>query len=307
MGRHRKRRAEPKNQSLASRQERDANLSPDTEISKAHAWGALASVTVVGVLFIALVIVGIKLMSHPGQAPKPAAQGTVNHPEAAVTATTSPTSAPPVQVTAPKTNAIPEMPINQAVMVTVELDFGPVVPGIAAALLEIERRHQPDDGKGRTFAILDAYGEPTSDGKKLHLSMHVSSEKPGLASLVFKRTGEVLWQNRVVMGTNASVAAGKNLLILLDDGAGKTFTVDGSRGPATIMDATLKELGVPIREFWPEEAEREATFIYSACGCPVKAKAKRVGNRTVRTKDMPVMFPDDPDALAFIERLMGWN
>lgn len=199
------------------------------------------------------------------------------------------------------------MPINQAVMVTVELDFGLVVPNIASALLEIERRHQPDDGKGRTFAILDAYGEPTPDGKKLHLSMHVSSEKPGLASLIFKRTGEVLWQSRIVMGTNTSVATGKNLLILLDDGAGKTFTVDGSRGPATILDATIKELGVPIRDFWPEEAEREATFIYSACGCPVKAKAKRVGNRTVRTKDMPVMFPDDPDALAFIERLMGWN
>src|SRR5205807_7957548 len=41
--------------------------------------------------------------------------------------------------------------VAQAVMVTVELDFGGAVPTIAAALLEIERRYQPDDGKGRTF------------------------------------------------------------------------------------------------------------------------------------------------------------
>src|SRR5580765_169582 len=56
---------------------------------------------------------------------------------------------------------IPTMPINQAVMVTVELDFGPKVPGIADALREVERRSTPDDGHGRTFAILDADGEPT--------------------------------------------------------------------------------------------------------------------------------------------------
>src|SRR5689334_15828771 len=68
------------------------------------------------------------------------------------------------------------MEVAQAVMVTVELDFGPKVPSIADALKEIERRSEPEDGRGRTFAILDGYGEPTADGKKLHLSMHVSSE-----------------------------------------------------------------------------------------------------------------------------------
>ena len=80
---------------------------------------------------------------------------------------------------APAPAAIPTMDINQAVMVTVELDFGPSVPTIAEALREVERRYQPDDGAGRTFAILDAYGEPTPAGK-LHMSMHVSSEKPGI-------------------------------------------------------------------------------------------------------------------------------
>src|SRR5437867_1910454 len=94
--------------------------------------------------------------------------------------------------------ALPRMEVNEAVMVTVELDFGPRVPSVAEALREIERKHQPDDGKGRVFAILDAYGEPTPDGKKLHLSMHVSSEKTGTGALVFRRTGEVLWESRVV-------------------------------------------------------------------------------------------------------------
>jgi len=67
-----------------------------------------------------------------------------------------------------------------AVMVTVELDFGAKPPSIAQALHEIERRYEPDDGQGRTFAIIEAYGEPTTDGK-LHISMHVSAEKPASA------------------------------------------------------------------------------------------------------------------------------
>ena len=198
------------------------------------------------------------------------------------------------------------MTINQAVMVTVELDFGPRVPGIAEALSAIERRSQPDDGVGRTFAILDGYGEPTPDGRKLHLSMHVSTEKPGLGTLIFKRTGEVLWQNRIVTGTNAPAFQGKNLLMLLDNGAQRTFTVDGSQNPASILEAFIKELAIPVSDFWPDGAEREVTFIYSACGCPVKVMARREGARTVRTKDTPVIFPDDPAALAVITRLMGW-
>lgn len=198
------------------------------------------------------------------------------------------------------------MEINKAVMVTVELDFGPVVPGIAQALYQVERRSKPDDGVGRTFAILDAYGGPTPDGKKLHLSMHISTEKPGLGELVFKRTGEVLWKSRIVAGTNTATFAGKNLLILIDNGTGKTFTVDGSRNPNSILDAEVKELNLPMNQFWPDGAERELTFVYSACGCPVKVMCKRVGDRTVRVKDLPVIFPDDPPAEAFITQLMRW-
>jgi hypothetical protein len=38
----------------------------------------------------------------------------------------------------------------------------------------------------------------------------------------------------------------------------------------------------------------------------VKAMVRRVGDRTVRTKDLPVLFPDDPAAVLVISRLMGW-
>jgi len=203
------------------------------------------------------------------------------------------------------TNTVQVMEVNHAVMVTVELDFGPKVPTIAEALTRIERRYQPDDGRGRTFAILDAYGEPTPEGK-LHISMHVSTEKPGIGSLVFRKTGEVLWSSRINAGTNANRFTGKNLLILLGDEAGHTITVDGSNDPKSILEAGIKDQKAPVSAFWPQGVEREATFLYSTCGCPVKVTAKRVGDRTVRTKELPVIFPDDPAVATLINRLMGW-
>jgi hypothetical protein len=205
-----------------------------------------------------------------------------------------------------KPETLSRIEVNQAIMVTVELDFGPTVPPIAEALREIERKHHPDDGKGRVFAVLDAYGEPTPDGKKLHLSMHVSTEKPGIGSLIFKRTGEVLWSSRVIPTTNATQFAGSQLTILIDQGGGKMLTVDGSNNPASILDAMVKELAQPVSQVWPDGAEREVTFIYSACGCPVKVMCRRVGDRTERAKALPVIFPDDPAVVEVITRLMGW-
>jgi len=246
----------------------------------------------VAVVVVALVLAGAALFllaqkHHGGTAvPKASASATSN---------------------APAPAAIPTMDINQAVMVTVELDFGPSVPTIAEGLREIERRSQPDDGSGRTFAIIEAYGEPTPAGK-LHMSMHVSSEKPGLAALVFRRTGEVLWQNRIVAtNTAARTFTGKNLLIYIDNGKGGDFTVDGSSNPVSILDASIKEMGIPVRVFWPEGAERQVTCKYSACGCPVKVMVKREGERTARTKDLPVMFPDDPAVVTLISKLMQWQ
>lgn len=200
--------------------------------------------------------------------------------------------------------AITSMEVAKAVMVTVELDFGPRIPSIPEALREIERRYQPEDGQGRTFAILDAYGEPTADGK-LHLSMHVSSEKPGLGSLVFRPTGETLWQARILPGAQPP-SRDKNLAILLDDGAGQTKLLDGSNNPISIFDARIQGTNRTVREFWPEGAERELTFIYSACGCPVKVMARRIGDTVVRTKDLPVIFPDDPAAVSTIAKLLRW-
>jgi hypothetical protein len=200
-----------------------------------------------------------------------------------------------------------KMSVAQAVMVTVELDFGGTPPTVAEAIHQIEREYAPDDRVGRTFAILDAYGEPTSDGKKLHLSMHVSSEKPGMGALKFKRTGETLWRARIGNPGDA-VAAQKNLRIFLSKGTGDgaNYTLDGKRTDGNILNTYLENSQQRARDVWPEGAEREVTFIYSACGCPVKVTCRRMGERTARTKDTPVIFPDDPPVVATISNLMKW-
>jgi hypothetical protein len=209
--------------------------------------------------------------------------------------------------TTPISAATPEqqtMSAAQAVMVTADLSFPGTPPSIAEALLQIERRYGPQDGTGRTFAILDAYGEPTPDGK-LHISMHVSSEKPGTGSLIFKRTGAVLWHSTITPGPNPPTTT-KNLNIYVGDGAGATWILDGSGNPASVLESKVRDKKIAVRDFWPDGAEREVTFVYSACGCPVKAMIKRVGERTVRTKDLPVLFPDDPGVVQVVSRLMGW-
>src|ERR1044072_6652145 len=89
------------------------------------------------------------------------------------------------------------MEVNKAVMVTEELDLGKPAPTIAQALQQIERRYRPDDGVGRTFAVPGAYGDTTPDGK-LPPSTPVISETPGMAELVRKPTGRVLWRARVM-------------------------------------------------------------------------------------------------------------
>src|SRR5688572_664433 len=54
---------------------------------------------------------------------------------------------PPAPVTEqPKAaSELVTMDVAKAVMVTVELDFGPKPPSIAQALTDVERRYQPDD------------------------------------------------------------------------------------------------------------------------------------------------------------------
>lgn len=198
------------------------------------------------------------------------------------------------------------MTVAQAVMVTVDLDFGGAPVTIADAIQQIERSYVPDDSVGRTFAILDAYGEPTPDGK-LRMSMHVSSEKPGLATLKFKRTGELLWRARV--GNPGDAPAGqKSLMIYLDKGLGNrdNYVLDGSRGGSSALDVFLQNSNQRVRDVWPEGADREVTFVYSACGCPVKVMCRRIGDRTIRTSALPVIFPDDPAIVGTIYGLMKW-
>jgi hypothetical protein len=202
-------------------------------------------------------------------------------------------------VPAPSTNEV-----AQAVMVTVELDYGGKPPSIKEALAEVERRYEPEDGRGRTFAILDAYGE-TSPSGKLHMSMHVSMEKPGVGSLIFRRTGEVLWKSRIVPGKTPPVGE-KSMTILMEDGTGRTVQLDGARGAARALDVPLRDSNMLVRDVWADGQVREFTFIYSVCGCPVKVKVQRTGETSQRTTELPVMFPDDPAALAVIQQLMGW-
>ena len=201
-------------------------------------------------------------------------------------------------------SSIDTMKVATAVMVTVELDFGPKVKKIADALSQIDRRYVPDDGKGRTFAILDAYGERLTDGK-LHISMHVSAEKTGVGQLVFRRTREILWNCLIVPGEKNSSTV-KNLGVFIDDGHGNSLVLDGSKNPSSILEANVQGMERPIRDIWPNGALREVTFMYSACGCPVKVMVKRIGEKTTRTKEMPVMFPDDPAVVTVINRLMKW-
>src|SRR5262245_2307125 len=204
--------------------------------------------------------------------------------------------------------AIGTMGIANAVMVTVDLDFGKKLPSIAEALHDVERRYEPQDGVGRTFSIIEAFGEPTPEGK-LRVSMKVSTEKPGVGGLIFKRTGEMLWQSRITAGTNSATAHpsdSKNLTILVDNLQGKTWMVDGSNNPSSLLAANLRDLHVPVGSVWQDGGEMEVNFIYSTCGCPVKVRARRTGERTVRTKELPVIFPDDPAVVRVIDRLMGW-
>lgn len=217
-------------------------------------------------------------------------------------------SAPATNAAAPAA-AVQEvaMDTSQSVVVTQDLDFGTARPSLAEALAQIDRFSTPDDGRGRTFAILEAFnGEWQPDGK-MRVSLRISTEKPGLARVVFRRTNTELWKSRIQLSTNKPPFRAGELRILFDNGDGKTFTVDGSTNPSTILDAMLKEPGLPVAVAWPDGAERELSFIYSSCGCPIKVACRRVGARTERTKAASqVLFPDDPAAMAVINRLMAW-
>ena len=252
-------------------------------------------------LLVVAGIVAVALLTARGNRTSPSSKALPQAPPGNSSAPASP-PAPAAEQTTPGSE-LATMDVAKAVMVTAELDFGPKVPSVAEALNQIERRYQPDDGQGRTFAVLDAYGEPTPDGK-LHISMHVSSEKPGGGQLIFKRTGEVLWRGKI--NSTSQPIQPKNLTILLDNGKGTTLTVDGSNNPSSIIAAKVKPGDVPVQDIWPDGQERELTFIYSACGCPVHVLAKRIGDRTSRVKDTPVIFPDDPAVVTVIARLMRW-
>jgi hypothetical protein len=224
-------------------------------------------------------------------------------PSSAVT-THRPSNAVPVAAAASTDANVSSIEAAQAVVVTVDLDFGGQNRSIKEALKEIERRYQPEDGLGRTFAILDAWGETNANGK-MRVSMHLSMEKPGIGALVFKPKGEELWKSRIVPAKTGPVAP-RNLTIIMDDNAGTSVMLDGAKGAKHVLDVPIHNSTSRVRGLWPDGQEREFTFVYSACGCPVKVKVRRHGETTARTTELPVMFPDDPAALSVINGLMGW-
>lgn len=205
------------------------------------------------------------------------------------------------------------METGRPIAVRLELDYGPKVPAVEQALADVDRRYTPDDGKGRTFAILGADGWTAPDGK-LVVELSISSEKAGYGALVFRPTGAVLWSARIV---GAPAPLPEDLTILVDDGTSKGLTVDGSKDPPSVLEATILETGAPVTQVWRDGEERDLAFLYSACGCTVRARARREGDRavrvastrkdgTVRPAELPVIFPDDPKVAATVERLMKW-
>lgn len=259
---------------------------------------------VIGVVSVLAIVGIIYLLNRPNQATQTAPSATTqpaSTPPATTPATTPPPQTPPPPPQTKDNSELTTMDVAKAVMVTVEEDFGKGAT-IASALQQVERRYKADDGSGRTFAILDAYGETMPDGK-VHMSMHVSSEEAGTAQLVHKKTGKILWNAKINPVTVPPQP--KALRIVVDGAPGGGFNVDVNSAN-NILNATASGKGVPVMAVWPDGAEMEVTFIYSMCGCPVKAKVKRLGDRTVRVSDSPVMFPDDPDALKTIAKFMKW-
>lgn len=204
------------------------------------------------------------------------------------------------------TNGITTLEAAQSVVVTHDLEVGPGVTTLAEVMRDIKRHNLADNGAGRTFAILEAFNGAIQPDGKMRVSLRVSSEKPGLGAITYRRAAEPLWKSRITPATHKPPFTGGSLTIYFDVGDGKVFTVDGSTGPSSILTATLKELGVQIGQVWPEGEIREMTFIYSACGCPIKVKCRRAGEGTVRTDATQVLFPDDPAAMQVISNLMRW-
>ncbi len=272
-----------------------------------HAWWIGLAVVIVGG-GIALAVLKKTGKAPSGRVSSITAAASVP-PAAAPTHALATNPSPPAIASATETNAaaLPTLEAIQSVVVTQDLDFGAKPPGLAEVMQEIDRRSQPDDGRGRTFAILEAFnGEVQPDGK-VRVSLRVSTEKPGLGEIVFRRTGQVLWKTRITPATRKPPMNAGALMILFDNGEGKTFMVDGSAGPSSILEAPMMESPLTVAQAWPDGASREITFIYSACGCPVKVTCRREGSRTVRTQSAQVIFPDDPAAVQVINSLMGWK
>jgi hypothetical protein len=147
-----------------------------------------------------------------------------------------------------------------------------------------------------------------TDGR-MHISMHISSEKAGGAQLIHKTLRKVLWNCRILPKKDGTkIAAEKQLMIYIEreNEKDKYFTVDGSGNPATIYDCKLDETKQSLNDYWKNNTVKEFIFIYSACGCPVHVKFLRMGFKSIFQSGDNVIFPDDPAVLSVLHKLMAW-
>jgi hypothetical protein len=100
--------------------------------------------------------------------------------------------------------------------------------------------------------------------------------------------------------------SGKKLIITIDESPSSAFPIDVANGATDILGANIPAKSKLVRDFWKDGEERTITFYYSTCGCPVKVQARRVADRIVRIGDSPLLFPDDPQALVSINKILKW-
>ena len=120
------------------------------------------------------------------------------------------------------------------------------------------------------------------------MSMHVGSE-PGLGSLIFKRTGEVLWTSKIVRRSVKHAFTGKDLTIYFDDRMQRLLTVDGTNHPISIFQAGVEK--AHLQDVARPDANSPSL---QRVWLSVKVMIKTGWRPHGASPGSPVIFPDDP-------------
>ncbi len=82
--------------------------------------------------------------------------------------------------------------IEEQTIAEITENFGATVKTVEQALSLLTREYVPFDGRGRTFAIIEATGHSLPNGK-MQLTLRISTEKAGKGRLILKTTKKILW------------------------------------------------------------------------------------------------------------------